>query len=736
MKRVTLKIEGMTCSACSNGLEKYLNKQEKIQDAIVNLILGEATIYYEDDLTIEEIEKYIQESGFTSLGEATKFDIQRSTKQEQKKLILLGIILILLMCLSMGHMIGLPLILDKQNNPYLYTSILFLLTVPFLLYNKDVLKNGLKNLRNKMPNMDSLVSIGVIASLLISIMNMIKIFLNHLEAIENLYFESIAMILFFVKLGRFLDKNSKAKTVEAIGELVQMTPAKALLKVGEEEQEVTIDEIKIEDILIAKPGMKIAVDGIILNGSTHLDEAFITGESKPIKKKKGDSVIAGSLNYDGRIEYQAKKIGKNSTISEIVHLVVDATNTKAPIARVADKISGFFVPILLIIALVTFLIYLLLGTSFYKAFETFVTILVVACPCALGLATPLAIVVATGLSAKHGILIKSSEILENASKTDVILFDKTGTLTKGELEISEVFVKNTDQKEELLKIVASIEKASTHPIRHAFLKYIKEKNITLVAIENFQNLEGIGVTAQINKDTYYLGNQKLFQKQKLENPYQDEEKRIKKLGNSIVYVLKNNQVIALIGIKDKIREEAKAVISRLKQMQKQIIMLTGDNKEVANLVAKELGITEVFAEVMPKDKRDLINQLKKQGKKVMMIGDGINDAPSLALADIGISVKGATDIATNSASVIFLRNDLTSILDLVIISKKTLKNIHENLFWAFFYNTIMIPIAIGLLKPLGIIINPMIASIAMTLSSLSVVLNALRLKKIKLTNKN
>ena len=733
MKKVCLKIDGMTCSACSSGLEKYLNKQEKVQDAVVNLIIGEATIHYDDDLTIKELEEYIQDAGFISLGEATKLDVEKSTKRDRNTLIILGIVLILLMYLSMGHMFHLPIILNPQNNPKLYVSMMFLLIIPFLLYSRDIFKSGFKNLKHRMPNMDSLVSIGVVASLLISIINMLKILSGNIKLVENLYFESVAMILFFVKLGRFLDKNSKAKTVEAIEELVQITPEKALLKVDDFEKEVTIDEIKVDDILIAKPGMKIAVDGVILKGSTHLDETFITGESVLVKKKKGDSVIAGSLNYDGLIEYQAKKIGRNSTISEIVHLVVDATNTKAPITKQADRISSYFVPVLLSIAVITFFVYLLLGSSIYEAFETFVTTLVVACPCALGLATPLAIVIATGYSAKYGILVKSSEILENVSKVDVVLFDKTGTLTKGKLEIAEVVSKNTDNEKELLKVVASIENLSTHPIRYAFLKYAKDQNIKLLKVDAFNNLEGIGVMAIVNNNTYYLGNHKLFSKLDIANPYNKEEQRLKKLGNSIVYIIQNNEVIALIGVKDRIREESKEVVSNLKRMGKNVVMLTGDNQEVASIVANEIGIKEFQADVMPKDKREYINQLKIKGKKVMMIGDGINDAPSLALADIGVSVANATDIATNTADVILLRLDLTSILDLVIISKKTLKNIQENLFWAFFYNACMIPIAIGFLKPFGIGINPMIASATMTLSSLTVVFNALRLRKIKLT---
>lgn len=728
MKKITLKIEGMTCSACSNGLEKYLNRQDKIIDAIVNLVLSEATIYYEDDLSIDKIEEYIKELGFTSLGESTKLDIRKSTIKERNNLIILLFLLIIFLYLTNASKIGLPKNLNLETYPYLYVSIMFILTIPFLYVSKDILKTGIKSIKNKMPNMDSLVTISITASFFFSIFQMFHFFYQK-DKIGPLYFDSVAMILFFVKLGRYLDKNTKAKTVSAIEELVQITPEKALLKEKNTEREITIDEVMKDDILIAKPGMKIAVDGIILKGNTHLDESFITGESKPVKKKPGDSVIAGSQNLDGVVEYQAKKIGKNSMISEIVHLVTDAINTKAPSARLADKVSSYFVPVLSFIAIITFITYLLLGNSFYQAFEAFITILVVACPCALGLATPLSIVVATSLSAKNKILIKSSEVLENASKIDTILFDKTKTLTKGNLEISEIILKDKLEQEKILKIVTSIENNSTHPIKQAFLKYQQEKKIKLLETTNFQNIEGIGVSAKVNKKTYYLGNQKLFSKLTIKNTYQEEEQRLKQLGNSIVYIIEENKVIGIIGLKDKIKKEAKEVISTLKKQGKEIIMLTGDNKETATKVANELGITNVVAEVMPKEKRDFIKKLKDNDKKVMMVGDGINDAPSLALADIGISVSGATDIATNSADVIFFKNDLTSILDLVIISKKTLQNINKNLFWAFFYNTCMIPIAIGLFKPLGIKINPTIASIAMTLSSLTVILNSLRLKK-------
>ena len=734
MKKIRFRIEGMTCSACSNGLEKYLNKQPKILDATVNLVLQEASIQYEDDLTIDELENFIKEAGFQSLGEPKDIDLIQQSKLEKKRYLIFSSLTILIFYISMSHMLKLPIlpILEQEKNPVSYGITLFFLTIPFLYFGKDIFQKGWKNLLHQTPNMDTLVSISVLSSFIYSSISLIGIISGQLTESSHLYFESVAMIIFFMKLGRYLDSSSKNKTLEAIQELIQMTPEFAIRKTGEKEEKITIDEVKVEDILIAKPGMKIAVDGIITEGTTHLEEAFITGESIPIKKKKGDSVVAGSLNYDGVIEYQAKRIGRDSTISEIVHFVVDATNTKAPISKVADKISWYFVPTIFLLAIVTFISYLLLKYPFSEALDAFLTILVVACPCALGLATPIAMVVSIGFCAKNGILVKSSEILEIAHKVDTIVFDKTGTLTIGNLEIDQIIHSKSYHKKEILQLVASIEQNSTHPISKPFLQYAKKNKLSLFKTSNFQNLEGIGITATIDNQVFYLGNAKLFSRLKMENPYSKEEIKFSQSGCSILYIIKEKEVIALIGVKDKVRPDAKFVIQKLKEMKKEIMMLTGDNEIVGKRIANEIGIDSVIANMLPTEKSQVISDLKEAGKTVMMIGDGINDAPSLALADIGVSVQGATEIANNAADIIFTKNKLTSILDFVIISKKTLTNIKQNLFWAFFYNSCMIPIAIGVLKPFGIRINPMFASIAMIASSLTVIGNALRLKNIKL----
>ena len=473
--------------------------------------------------------------------------------------------------------------------------------------------------------------------------------------------------------------------------------------------------------------MKVAVDGVIVNGETHLDEAFITGESIPSKKSKNDKVIAGSINIDGYIEYKAERIGPDSTISEIVRLVVESTNTKAPIQKLADKVSGVFVPSIFVIAILTLIVYLIIGKSFNDSIISFVTVLVVACPCALGLATPLAIVVSDGRSAKEGILIKTSEILEHANKVDTIVFDKTGTLTYGTLRISKINNYSKYKDNELLKIVAGLENNSIHPIASAFKEYYDSK----IKVDKFNNISGIGVSGVINKKEIYIGNSKLFKKLNITNDKGIDEKELLENGNSIIYVIENKKIIALIGVKDIIRDNAKNVIKELKNLRKEVIMLSGDNKMAAGIIAKELGIDKVIANVLPKEKTKVIKELINHNQKVMMVGDGINDAPSLASATIGVSINGGTDIAGDSADVILMQDDLSKIVTLLNISKKTIRIIKENLFWAFIYNILMIPLAIGLLKPLGLSITPMIASISMTISSLCVVFNSLRLRSNK-----
>ena len=734
MKKIILSIDGMTCSACSNGLEKYLNKQNGVYNASVNLVMANATVEYDEKiLNQEKIEDFVKQAGFKSLGEFKEIKFEEKNKVEKIKFIVFTILAIVLMYISMGHMINLPTIpfLDPHTNTTNYMISLLVLSICFIFYGFDILKNGYKNLIHKTPNMDTLVGIGVITSFFYSVYNMYLVFAGDHNQVMNLYFESASIVIYFIKLGRYIDGISKDKTKEAIQKLVKITPNSATIKVDGIEKQVTLDKIHKGDIVISRAGGKIAVDGEIITGKAHLDESFITGESKPVSKEIGNKVIAGSLNYDGYIEYKAEKIGKESTVSEIVRLVVEASNTKALIAKIADKVSGYFVPAVIVIAIITFFIYLIIGKDFSTAITTFVTILVVACPCSLGLATPLAIVVSEGSCASNGILVKKSEILENAQKVNTIVFDKTGTLTYGKLKIAEVINYSSLEERNLLQLVGSIESKSTHPIGKAFTDYLQENKIKILEVQDFENISGLGIVGKINQEKILLGNSKMLEKYNIENKHLKDEKKLAENGNSIIYVVKDKEILAIIGVNDVIRKESKEVIKQLSQMKIDTIMLTGDNKETAQKIANEIGITKVISNVLPSDKTNTIKELKKENRFVMMCGDGINDSPALANSDIGISVNSGTDIAMDSSDVILTKNDLKSIINLINISKKTIRNIKQNLFWAFFYNCLMIPIAIGILKSIGISINPMIASLAMVLSSITVILNALRLKKIK-----
>ena len=731
MKKIILSIDGMTCSACSNGLEKYLNKQKGIKTASVNLVMANASIEYDEKiLNIDNLNEFVKKAGFKSLGEFKEIKLEGKNKKEKSKFIFFTILAIFMMYIAMGHMINLPTlsIIDINKNPIGYTICLFLFSIFFIIYGFDILKNGYKNLIHRTANMDTLVGIGVISSFFYSIYNMILLLNGNNMAIHHLYFESVVMVIYFIKLGRYIDGISKDKTKEAIQKLVKITPENATIKVNGQEKEVTIDEVHKGDIVISKPGEKISVDGEIIDGKSHLDESFITGESKPVSKSIGDKVIAGSINYDGYIEYKAEKIGKESAISEIVKLVVEASNTKAPISKVADKVSGYFVPVVIAISILTFIIYLILGYGFENALITFVTVLVIACPCSLGLATPLAIVVSEGKCASNGILIKKSEILENAQKVNTIIFDKTGTLTYGTLKIARIKNYSNISDEKLIQLVGSIENKSTHPIGKAFTDYLKDKKLEILPVKEFNNISGFGIIGKIEEQKFIIGNSKILEIYNINNLYENDEKELAKEGNSIVYVVQNEQIIALIGVNDIVRENSKQVIQTLNNKNIDTIMLTGDNKETAEKIANDIGIAKVIANVLPNEKTNTIKNLKQKGRYVMMCGDGINDSPALATADIGVSVKSGTDIAMDSSDVILTKNDLNSILKLIDISKRTIRIIKQNLFWAFFYNALMIPIAVGILKPIGISISPMVASLAMVFSSLTVILNTLRLR--------
>ena len=740
MKKITLSIDGMTCSACSNGLEKFLNKQKGISKAEVNLIMNNALIEYDEKLVqLEDINRFIKEAGFRSLG---KYKLNLEQKQNKERffiLVFLTILELFLLYVSMAHMFNLPqfsfLSIEKYASNY--AILLFTLATISLVFGNRIIKNGIKNLIHGMPNMDTLVTLGVLTSYIYSIYGTVNILkgIRTLEFAHSLYFESAAMVIFFVELGQYIENKNKDKTKEAIQRLVTITPKDAVIIKDGEEEVVTIDEIKKGDICVLKPGARVAVDGEIVEGETHIDESFITGESIPVKKGPTMKVVAGSINYDGTVKYRAEKIGKDSAISEIVKMVSEASSTKAPIGRLADRISGIFVPIVICIAIIAFVGWYYTTSDMSYAIKIFVSVLVVACPCSLGLATPLAIVVATGACSKKGILVKSGEALENASKIKNILFDKTGTLTKGSIEVSKFYNYSKEKDEDVLKYLASVEKKSEHPIAKAIVNYAKERKSMIVACQDFKAIPGQGVYAKIKDDELYIGNRNLVAT-KLQNDDDEliakinhDEEELTTSGNSIFYLVKNDEIISLIGVKDIIRENAKNLIKALKENNISSVMLTGDNEKTARKIASELEIDEVESDKSPKEKAKIVEIYKEKGITAMC-GDGINDSVSLVNADIGIAISNGTDVSIDSANVVLMNDNLIKILDLINISKKTIRIIKQNLFWAFIYNIIMIPVACGLLKPFEIEINPMIGSFTMMLSSFIVVINSLRLKNV------
>lgn len=729
MKKITLSVDGMTCSACSVGLEKYLNKQDGIKATSVNLVLGTATIIYDENkLTPDDLDKFVSKAGFKSLGEFKGLEEINKKKKTKINLIIFTVLILIFMYISMGQMLNLPVpnILSKDENPVNYVITIFILSLAFLIYGFDIIKNGYKNAIHLTLNMDTLITLGVFSSFLYSLYNMILILNGNYDKVHDLYFESSAMVIYFIKLGRYFEGISQNKTKEAIKKLVTVTPDKAYLKENDKIKEITLDEIKKDDILVCHPGEKIAADGTIVSGEAHLDESFITGESSPLKKSLNDKVITGSINYDGYIEYKAEKFGKNSAISEIVKLVTEASSDKSKIETLADKISGYFVIIVIILATITFLLHLLTGNSFGASLNYFVTVLVVACPCSLGLATPVAIIISEGLCASHGLVIKKSSAFETANKIKAIIFDKTGTLTYGKPRISEIINYTDKPDDEILKLVSSAEIKSSHPLSTAFKNYIENHNLKPYDSSDFKNTPGKGIEATVNSQKLIIGSSSFLKENKIKIP----KSKIK--NNTLIYVSINGKLSAVISISDVIRKEAKEVIEKLNSQGIQTIMLTGDNSTVAKAISSSLNIKEYYASQTPKDKAQVIQKLKEKYGYIMMCGDGINDSIALTKADIGLSLKGASDIAINCADVILIKDDLMGILNLLKVSKKTFRKIKQNLFWSFFYNSLMIPIAMGLVKELNI--SPVIASIAMMFSSIFVVLNSLSLNKIKLKN--
>ncbi len=721
MKKIILKIDGMTCTSCSNSLEKYLNKQKGIIKANVNLVLEEAYIEYSDELTIDDLNNYVKKTGFKSLGESKLV----KEKNGLIPLIIYSILSVILLTFSILFMT----VFKKEDYPVFFTVTSFVLIIPFLIYGIKIFASGIKGFIHAAFNMHSLVTLGVFTSFIYSFIEMILIINGNTEYVKTIYFESCAIVIYFINLGSYIDHKGKVKTKEALTNLMEITPSKAILLKDGVEVEIDIDEVKKNDILVLKPGMKASSDGVVIKGSAHFDEAFLTGEAISNKKEKGSSVIAGSINLDGYIEYEVIKNGRDSTISEIVNLVKEASNSKAKISKIADKICGYFVPMIMLIALISFIIFYLVTNNFNTAIVKFTTVLVIACPCALGLATPLALVVAHGLCASNGILVKNSSSLEDINKINRVIFDKTGTLTEGHFTITKFFNHSNYSDSELLNIISNIESNSKHPISMAFNVLDK------LDVYDFNNIDGVGISAKINNNTYYLGSYKLLNHLNLTYNYDSDILELTDSSSTIIYVVENSVIIGLLGLNDVIKDKAIDCVNELKKRNIKLSILTGDNKESATNISNKLDIVDCISEVYPKDKKMIVDSYIKNNEYVMMIGDGINDAPSLISANVGVSVNKDCNIASDASDIIIINSNIESIINLFLISNKTFKIIKENLFWAFFYNIIMIPIALGALEFAGIFMNPMIASFAMMISSITVILNSLRIRRIKLWKK-
>ena len=716
MKNIILNVGGMTCSGCSAGLEKYLNKQDGIFSASVNLVLATVKIEYDENLLdVNKLNKFIGEAGFTSYGEEYN---KNKRKPERLVLLIYTVLTILLMYISMGNMfkITMPNIVNMHFNPIIYSISLAAITFLYFIYGFDIIKSGIKNLVHRMPNMDSLIMIGVIVNYLYSLFNMILVFKGDMNGLHHLYFEASAMTILFVKIGRFIDKNNRIKATDAVRGLVSVTPKKAVKLVDGEEKTVTINEISKGDIIVCRPGEKIAVDGIVRKGRTNINEALITGESKPVYKEVGNEVIAGSINCNGHIEYEAVRIGRETNISNIVKMVVEATNSKTEIQKFVDKVSGIFVPAIFILAVLASILNFVIIKDISIAINVFVTVLVVACPCALGIATPLAMVVSIGKLSKNGIFIKSSESLEILNGIKNIVFDKTGTLTNGKFSVVD---KNIS--DENMQILQNIEFNSKHPIAQSICEF---SDFNKIEVTNFREIEGYGLQADIGNITYYVGSSKFVKEQCINNIYDSDEEKFLSNGYTIVYLFNNDGVLGIVGLADTVKDGVKELIQELKNMNKNIYMLTGDNEASAKIIANEIGIDNVESNLTPKQKLVYVSNMNDDTNSVMMVGDGINDSPSLKSAAIGVSVEGGSDISADSSDIILMNSNIGIISLLLKVGKKTNRIIKQNLFWAVFYNCLMIVIATGLLP---IHINPMIASMAMMMSSLMVVFNSLRL---------
>lgn len=727
------QITGMTCSACAGRIERTLNKLNGVDKANVNFAAEKLYVSFDDkNINESEIVSAIKKAGYNIAGKNAK-----SEMPAHKKLLIRFIISMIftvpLLIISMGHMVGMPLpkIIDPMENPLNFAIIQLALTIPVMATGYMFYLKGIKNLFRLSPNMDSLIAVGTLSSVVYGIFAITKIKNGHEHMAMELYFESAAVILTLITLGKYLESLSKGKSSQAIKELMELSPKIATVRRGKKELQVKSEVVQIGDTVIVKPGEKFPVDGTVTLGTTSVDESMLTGESMPVTKNVGDKVIGATVNKNGYIEYTAEKIGEDTAISQIIKLVEEAQGKKAPIARLADVISAYFVPAVILLAIIAAVGWKIAGESNDFCITIFISVLVIACPCALGLATPTAIMIATGQGAKNGILIKGGEVLENAHKINTVVFDKTGTITEGIPVVTDIKTNGINEND-LLLYAAAAEKLSEHPLGDSIVKEANSRNITIPEAENFESISGMGIKAVVNGKQIIIGNEKMMNEYKIKDDFISQITTFANQGKTAVICAVDGKAAGIIAISDQIKETSRSAVSKLENKGINTVMLTGDNKQTALTIAGYAGIKNVIYEVLPEDKAAEIKKIQESGKITAMVGDGINDAPALAQSDVGIAIGSGTDIAIESADIVLMNGSLEGVNTAIKLSHATIRNIKQNLFWAFGYNVLGIPIAMGLLHIFGgPLLNPMIAAAAMSLSSVSVLSNALRLRNFK-----
>ena len=746
MEKKEYKLSGMTCASCAMTVEMAVKDLETVEDVSVNLATERLSLLPKEGFDSQQVLDAVAEAGYQAeeKGKDRPSDVSeeaamRAQELERKKrqLLILLVTALPLLYISMGSMIGLPLpsFLDHMAHPLVFVLSQLLLTLPAVWIGRGFYQRGFRNLIKKHPNMDSLIAVGTSAAFFYSLYSVGQVFLGHHAFVHQLYFESVAVIITLVLLGKYLEGSAKGRTSQAIQSLLELVPSQAtVIRYGEA---VTIDteDIRVGDIIRIKPGERMPVDGLVTEGQTFVDESMMTGESVPIEKKVGDTIISATINQNGSIDYQATRVGSDTTLAQIVRLVEEAQGSKAPIAALADKISLYFVPIVLSLATLSALgWYFLAGESLSFSLSIFIAVLVIACPCALGLATPTAIMVGTGKGAENGILIKSGQALEAAYQLDTIVLDKTGTITVGKPSLTDLLPLSDLNRSDLLQLIASAEQHSEHPLAQAILAAAEEEGLDLLPVSHFEAIVGRGLVAQVEGKHLLVGNESLMKEKNIDSSaFEDQMLELSQEGKTAMFVAIDGQLAGILAVADEMKSSSLSAVQELQSMGLEVIMLTGDREETATAIAQKAGIQKVIAGVLPDGKAAAINNLQGAGKKLAMVGDGINDAPALVQADVGIAIGSGADVAIESADVVLMHSDLQDVVKAIKLSQATIRNIKENLFWAFAYNTMGIPIAMGLLHLFGgPLLNPMLAGLAMSLSSVSVVANALRLGRFKL----